>query len=57
MMHVSRDLVRMLKPFRRTIALIKRKSKKENLKKIKTETFFSWIHTQTVVYFGIKPHK
>lgn len=48
MMHVSRDLVRMLKPFRRTIALMKRKSKK-NLKKIKTETFFSWIHTQTVV--------
>lgn len=57
MMHVSRDLVRMLKPFRRTIALMKRKSKKKNLKKIKTETFFSWIHTQTVVYFGIKPHK
>lgn len=50
MMHVSRDLVRMLKPFRRTIALMKRKSKKEELKKkIKTETFFPWIHTQTVV--------
>lgn len=29
-MHVSRDLVRMLKPFRRTIALMKRKSKKKN---------------------------
>lgn len=49
MMHVSRDLVRMLKPFRRTIALLKRKSKKEGLKKIKTEPFFPgymYIHRQ-----------
>lgn len=48
MMHVSRDLVRMLKPFRRTIALMKRKSKKEELKKkLKLKPFFpGYIHRQ-----------
>lgn len=53
MMHVSRDILRI--PFRRTIALLERKSKKKSFEKLKL--IFPWIHTQTVVCFEIKPHK
>lgn len=46
MMHVSRDLVRMLKPFRRTIALMKRKRRIKK-KKLKLKPFFpGYIHRQ-----------
>lgn len=46
-MHVSRDLVRMLKPFRRTIALMKRKIKRRIKKKLKLKPFFpGYIHRQ-----------